>query len=84
MFQRHSAFKAKLRRGSFESGNRDGVIEGIVQPSQMGGLRGDDQFSSNQSQIVAGARTEHHAVFAERDRFAVPVDGGMLHREKAH
>src|ERR1035438_7469882 len=37
MLQRHGAFEAELGRGPLKSGNRDGVIERIVQPAQLSG-----------------------------------------------
>jgi hypothetical protein len=42
MLQRHNAFEAKVERGSLKGGNRDRVIEHIVQPTQPSRLRRDD------------------------------------------
>ena len=84
MFQRHGAFEAEFGRGPLKSGDGDGVIERIVQPAQMSGLRRDDQVGPDQPQVVTLARAEHHAMFAEADGLTVTVDGGVVHCEKRH
>ena len=68
MFQRHGAFEAEFGRGPLKSGDGDGVIERIVQPAQMSGLRRDDQVGPDQPQVVTLARAEHHAMFARGRR----------------
>ena len=52
MLQRHGAFEAQFGRGPLKSGNGDGVIERIVQPAQVSGLRRDDQVGPDQPQVV--------------------------------
>ena len=84
MLQRHVAFEAQLGGGAFKSRDRDRVIERIVQPAQMRRLRRDRQLGADQAQIVALARTEHHAMFAETDWFTIAINGGVAHREKRH
>ena len=84
MLQRHRAFEAQFGRGSLKSGDGDGVIERIVQPAQVARLRRDDQLGPDQPQVVAFARPEHHAMFAQADGLTVAVDGGVAHREKRH
>ncbi len=80
MLQRHGAFEAELGRGPLKSGNRDGVIERIVQPAQLSGSRRDGQVGSDQPQVVTGARAEHHAMLAKTDGLPVTVDGGVVNR----
>ena len=84
MLQRHGAFETKLGGCPLKSGDGDRVIERIVQPAQMSGLRRDCQVRLDQPQVVTLARPEHHAVFAEPDRLTVTVDGGVAHSEKRH
>src|ERR1700681_4656385 len=84
MFKRHGALEAKFGRCPLKSGDGDRVIEGIVQPAQMSGLRRDDQVGLDQPQVVTLARAEHHAMFAEADGLTVAVDSGVAHREKRH
>src|ERR1019366_4726239 len=58
MFKRHGAFEAEFGCGPLKSGDGDGVIERIVQPAQMSGLRRDDQVGPDQPQVVTLARAE--------------------------
>src|ERR1019366_2342344 len=82
MLQRHSAFDAEFGRGPLKSGNGDGVIERIVLPAQVSGLRRDDQVGPEQPQVVTRARAHHDAMFAETNVLAVMVDGGVVHCEQ--
>ena len=76
--------KRQFGRSPLKSGNGDGVIERIVQPAQVNGLRRDDQVGSDQPQVMTRARAEHHAMFAEADGLPVTVDGGVVNRENRH
>ena len=84
MLQRHGAFEAQFGRGPLKSGNGDRVIERVVQPAQLSGLRRDEQIGSDQPQVVTLARAEHHAMFAQADGLPVTVNGGVVNREKRH
>src|ERR1700688_4207001 len=84
MFKRHGAFEAEFGCGPLKSGDGDRIIERIVQPAQMSGLRRDDQVGPDQPQVVTLTRAEHHAMFAEADRLTVTVDGGVAHCKKGH
>src|SRR5687767_441071 len=55
-----------------------------MQPAQMDGLRRDHQAAPDQPQVVALPWTEHHAVLAETDGLAVPVDGGVADGQERH
>ena len=84
MFNRHGAFEAKFGCGPLKSGDGDRVIERIVQPAQMRGLRRDLQVRPNQPQVVTFARAEQHAMFPEADGLTVTIDGGVAHCQKGH
>jgi hypothetical protein len=54
-----------------------------MQPVQLSGRR-ERQFSVDEAQIVAVARTEHQPVLAERHRRVIAVAGGMADGEQLH
>ena len=84
MFQRYYAFVTKLRRCPLEGSDSHRVIERIVQPAQTSRLRFDRQVRPYQPQVVALARSEHHAVFAEPDWLRVTIDGGVAYCDNGH
>src|SRR4030095_10784719 len=84
MLQRHDAFETKLRRCPLESGDSHRIIERIVQPAQMNGMRFDCQMGLDQSQVMTLAGAEHHAVLAQPDRVGVTVDGAVPHCDNRH
>src|SRR6185295_7323649 len=55
-----------------------------MQPAQRGRNRRDSQARVHQSQVMAFARTKHHAVFAEFDRLRIAIHGEVAHRQKRH
>src|ERR1035441_441729 len=84
MFKRHGAFEVEFGCGPLKRGDGDRIIERIMQPAQMSGLRRDDQVGPDQPQVVTFARAEQHAMFAEADGLTVTVDGGVAHCQKGH
>src|ERR1039457_3749607 len=84
MLQRHGAFETQFRRGTVKSGHGDGVIEWVVQPAQLGGLRRNEQVGSDQPEVVTGPWAEHHAMFPQADRLPVAVDSRVVNGEQRH
>jgi hypothetical protein len=70
----HDAQLGRLAHGLHQ---RHGVgVRVLDQPGE--GLRAHLQVGGEHAQVVAVARTEHHAVQAEGDRLVVAIDGGVL------
>src|SRR5271157_3105585 len=84
MLQRHGAFKTQFRRGPLKRGNGNRVIERVVQPAQLSGLRRDEQTGSDQPEVVTLARAEHHPMFPQADRLPVTINGGVVNCEERH
>ncbi len=84
MFQCDAAVETKLGRGTIEDRDRDGVVEGIVQPADMGRIRCDFQARFQKPEVVAFPRAEHHPVFAKLHWFRVSINREMPHGQKGH
>src|SRR5579862_9059971 len=84
MLNRHRTLEAEFGCSPVKSGDGDGVIERIMQPSQVSGFRCDDQIGPKQPQVVTLTRAEHHAMLAKADGFTITVDRRMAHLKKGH
>src|SRR5450759_1967325 len=72
-----------------EGRDRDAVAEHVVDPAQRHRLRHNLENIRQHAQIMAVARTQHDAVFAERHRvrvaiFGLVMDGQERHRRSNH
>ena len=62
----------------------DGVAEHVADPLHRGGLRVDRERLAEHPQIVAVARAQHHAMFAEGHRPGVAVFGLVVDGQDRH
>ena len=79
---RADAFEAEFAGGAFKLSYRNRIIERVVQPAQMGGPRKYLQVGADEAQIVAFARTKHHAVLAQPNWLTIAVNGCVVHGEE--
>ena len=84
VLERHRAVESQLRCLGIKAGDRDRVVEHIVQPAQFQRLRPDVELRVQQPQIVAGARAKHHAVLTEPHRLRVRVGGDVPDGQEPH
>ena len=85
MLDRRRRGEGQFSRALVERGDGDGIAEHVVDVAQRHRLRRDFQPAGQHAQIVAVARAQHDAVFAERDGvriavFGLVVDGQQRHR----
>ena len=76
--------EAQFRRAAGKPRQRDAISEYVVNPAQVGRLRGNDEIGVEQPLVVAVPRPQHHAVLAERHRLLVPVGRHMMDGEEVH
>jgi hypothetical protein len=67
-----------------EGRNRDTVAEYVVDPAQRHRLRHDLEIVRKHAQIVAVARTQHDAVFAECHGVCIAIFGLVMDRQQGH
>jgi len=72
MVETNCALETKLRSPLSEMGSRDMIAEIIPGPGDLARCRGNCQLGFENPLILVVARTQHHAVRAERNR--PPVD----------
>ena len=84
VFQRHRAVEPQQRRRAAERRHRDRIVEHVVQPAQLFRLWRDVQAGPDQTQVVAFAWPEHHAVLTQLHRLLVAIRGEMAHRQHVH
>jgi hypothetical protein len=84
VFKANEALETQLRRPSCESRDRNAIVEHVVHPTQIDGLRRDPELGGEKLLVVAVARPQHHAVLAERDWLLVPVGRDVAHGDDEH
>src|SRR5215212_4833317 len=84
MVETNRAFEAKLRSPLGETGRRDVIAEAIPRPGQIARLRRDVETGFQHGLVAVVARTEHHAVLAERNRLAIVIGRDVPDRENRH
>jgi hypothetical protein len=67
-----------------EGRDRDAVAEHVVDRAQRHRLRLDRKVALEHAKIMAVARAQHDAVFAERHRTGVAVYGLVMNRQSRH
>ena len=67
-----------------ERRDRDAVAEHVVDPAQLHRCGSISRLLARNPQIMAGQRLRHDAVFAERDRARVAVNGLVMDRQERH
>ncbi len=82
--KRHDAFKAKLRSGTIEFGDGDGIVEYIMEPAKTNRVGQDAQAGPEELKVVTLPRPEHHAVLSESDRLGVTIHRDVAHRDERH
>ena len=83
MFQPDGAGELQQLGRAVELGDGDRVAECVVDPAHLGGGV-DGQAGMEQAQIVAVARPEHQAMFAQRHRGRIVVARAVDDLEGAH
>jgi hypothetical protein len=84
MSKRHEAFKAKLRSGTVEFSNSDGIVEHIMKPAKTSRLGHDAQAGSEKLKVVALPRPKHHSVLPESYWLGVTINRDMAHGKERH
>src|ERR1700751_4410106 len=84
MVEANDTLDAQFLRASGEAGDRHAITKDVVYPADIGRFRRDDELGVEQFLVVAVARSQHHAVFAERDRLLVAVSGEVAHGDDEH
>ncbi len=84
MVETTDAFEAKLRGQVRETGDGDMIIENILRPGKVARLGCDYELGFEHLLVVVVARTQHHAVHAERDRLLIGVGCDVLSGENWH
>src|SRR5882757_4518945 len=67
-----------------EGRDRHTVAEHVVDPAQRHRLRHDLETAGKHAQIVAVARAQHDAMFAERHRARIAIFGLVMNRQQGH
>ena len=84
MSKRHDAFKAKLRSGTIEFSDSDGIVEHIMKPAKTSRLGHDAQAGGKKLQVMTFPRAKHHSVFPESYWLRVTINRDMAHGKERH
>src|SRR5690348_15861590 len=84
MIEPDDALETQLLRPPREPRKCDAVAEHVMKPSDIHRFGGNGQLTVEQPLIMAVARPQHHAMFAECDRLLVAVGRDVADGQDRH
>ena len=84
VLHRRGRYEREVIRALVERRDRHGVAEHVMDPAQRHRLRRNLQFVRQHAQIMAVARAQHDAVFAERHGVRIAIFGLVVNRQERH
>ena len=84
MLERDGALDFETPGLAGEVGNRNAIVEDVVNPAEPVRTRRDLEARMEQPLIVAVARAQHHPMLAEPHRRCIGIGREMSYRENGH